>query len=245
MTTPTAPETATDTPSPSSVTSPKPESENPRSTGRDRRGIQSRAALLKAARKLFSERGFEGTSVGEIADDAGLRKASVFHYFATKDDIYNEVMTQIFTELAEAVGKTVIRPGTYTERLDSLSDAITYYFSQHPTAAKLLLRLVLEGSKNSPSLSPERLNTALAILQAAQAFLDDGIKSNEFRNLDTRHLLLSIVGLHVTYFAIDSLADPFLGGSIVSPDHAKARLSAVREQVHALVVLPHSNTPEP
>lgn len=212
-----------------------------RSKGRDRRGIQSRAALLRAARHLFSDRGFEGTTVGDIAKEASLRKASLFHYFATKEEIYLAVMDEIFSELAAAVGEAALRDGSYLDRLDGLSDSITSFFARYPVAARLLLRAVLEGNRHGPGLSGDRMAGALQILQAAEGFLNAGVEAGEFAHQDARQLLLSIVGLHVTYFAIDAIADPFLGHSITSEEGTKARLHAVRAQIRAMVSKPRSN----
>lgn len=82
---------------------------------------------------------------------------------------------------------------------------------------------------------------ALQILQAAEGFLNAGVEAGEFAHQDARQLLLSIVGLHVTYFAIDAIADPFLGHSITSEEGTTARLHAVRAQIRAMVSKPRSN----
>jgi AcrR family transcriptional regulator len=48
----------------------------------------TRAEILDAARALFAERGFAGTSIRGIAADAGVDPALVHHYFGTKDDLF-------------------------------------------------------------------------------------------------------------------------------------------------------------
>ncbi len=50
-----------------------------------------REEILVAARKLFGEQGFTRTSTRAIADLAGLKQPSLFHYFRTKDDIFKAV----------------------------------------------------------------------------------------------------------------------------------------------------------
>ena len=46
------------------------------------------------AEVLFAERGFDGVSINEVALAAGVCKANVFHHFATKQDLYERVLTQ-------------------------------------------------------------------------------------------------------------------------------------------------------
>lgn len=48
----------------------------------------TRAAILDAARALFAERGYAGTSVRAVAADAGVDPALVHHYFGRKDDLF-------------------------------------------------------------------------------------------------------------------------------------------------------------
>ena len=60
------------------------EKNNENSSGRG----STRNIILAAARSLFAEKGFEGTSTQEIADRAGVNKRLVFYYFGSKEDLY-------------------------------------------------------------------------------------------------------------------------------------------------------------
>ncbi|GAB3747277.1 TetR/AcrR family transcriptional regulator [Nocardiopsis nanhaiensis] len=51
--------------------------------------------LLRAATRLFAERGFEGTSVQEIVTAAGVTKGAMYHYFGSKDDLLYEVYARV------------------------------------------------------------------------------------------------------------------------------------------------------
>ncbi|MFL6062070.1 MAG: TetR family transcriptional regulator [Marmoricola sp.] len=59
-----------------------------RGRGRRRGSPDTRAAILEAARTLFSEKGFAGTSLRAIATAAEVDPALVHHYFAGKDDLF-------------------------------------------------------------------------------------------------------------------------------------------------------------
>ena len=49
-------------------------------------------AILAEARRLFRQNGFKGTSTREIAEAAGLRQPSLFHYFKNKNEIFRAVV---------------------------------------------------------------------------------------------------------------------------------------------------------
>lgn len=55
---------------------------------RERRKLETRKAIIDAAVKLFAEKGFEQTSMNELAREAGVGKGTIYGYFATKNEIF-------------------------------------------------------------------------------------------------------------------------------------------------------------
>lgn len=70
-----------------------------RDEGRRRDAAATRAALLKAARELFIERGFDRTTVRDIAARAGVNQALLFRYFGGKDAVFRTAMTSVSEQL--------------------------------------------------------------------------------------------------------------------------------------------------
>ncbi|MEU7043568.1 TetR family transcriptional regulator [Streptomyces varsoviensis] len=79
----------------------------------------TRGAILAAAREIFAERGYDGSSIRHIAASAGVDPALVHHYFGNKEDLFMEVvkapiepaavMEEIFAEGIEAAPENVVR----------------------------------------------------------------------------------------------------------------------------------------
>src|SRR3954463_8548365 len=63
--------------------------------------------ILGAARKVFSTRGYRDVTVDEIASAAGLSKATVYQYFASKQEIYLAALTAGVQELAQLSHRTL------------------------------------------------------------------------------------------------------------------------------------------
>jgi AcrR family transcriptional regulator len=61
----------------------------------------TRAALLTAARDLFAERGFDQTTVRDIAARAGVNQALLFRYYGSKDGLFHAIMTSTGRELID------------------------------------------------------------------------------------------------------------------------------------------------
>ncbi|MRH86958.1 TetR family transcriptional regulator [Nocardia sp. SYP-A9097] len=76
----------------------------PRLEPRRRAGQTPRAEILDAAAELFTGNGYGSTSTRAIADAVGIRQASLYHHFASKDDILDALLGETITgplELAE------------------------------------------------------------------------------------------------------------------------------------------------
>ncbi len=79
-------------------------------TGRRKGSPGTRETIVGAARDAFAERGFDGASIRGIATSAGVDPALVYHYFATKEDLFLEVVgapTDPSAFIAEAVAGNV------------------------------------------------------------------------------------------------------------------------------------------
>ncbi len=59
---------------------------------------QKRSEIATVAIKLFSVKGFEKTSIQDIANEAGIGKATFYHYFKTKNELLNQVSIEIINE---------------------------------------------------------------------------------------------------------------------------------------------------
>jgi AcrR family transcriptional regulator len=65
----------------------------------------TRAAILKTARQLFGDRGFENTTIDDIAIAAGVAKGAIYHHFKTKEALFEAVFTQVSLELATDIAR--------------------------------------------------------------------------------------------------------------------------------------------
>jgi AcrR family transcriptional regulator len=78
----------------------------------DARRTDTRERILEVAARLFSERGFAGTSTRDIADALGVTKAALYYHFASKDAILGELVAQPLA----AVRAVLAEPHRLTDR---------------------------------------------------------------------------------------------------------------------------------
>lgn len=85
-----------------------------------RPGNTAREEILDAAAELFTKIGYAGTSTRRIADAVGMRQASLYHHFATKDDILDALLAGTVDEALALAADLLAQPGPAAERLHAL-----------------------------------------------------------------------------------------------------------------------------
>src|SRR6201991_1412924 len=63
---------------------------------------ERRDHLVKLAAELFARKGFQATTVREIADEAGILSGSLYHHFDSKESIVDDILSAFFNELMAA-----------------------------------------------------------------------------------------------------------------------------------------------
>ena len=76
------------------------------------KGQQTRLAIEQAARKLFAERGFHGTTLGDITSAAGKSPAVFYRYFTDKEDLLAALAQSFLHEVVTPSGLSVDLPGS-------------------------------------------------------------------------------------------------------------------------------------
>src|SRR6202008_733417 len=97
--------------------------------------LQTRNKVLAAARKLFSEHGYEGATIRDIAAAAGMSTGAVFANFSDKSDLFREIMATdmeaLLGDMRDAVGKG---RGVDEALLKIFSAGYAFYRNQMPLA---------------------------------------------------------------------------------------------------------------
>src|SRR5882724_2075001 len=98
-----------------------------------------RTQLLEIARVVFAQRGYEATSVEEIAARAGISKPIVYEHFGGKEGLYAVIVDR---EVEHIVGRIVeaISSGSPRERLERAALAFLVYVKERPGGFAVLLR---------------------------------------------------------------------------------------------------------
>lgn len=73
--------------------------------GGTKRGELVVAEILEQAAKVFARRGFAGTGMGEVAKELGLTRTALYHYFTSKEDLLEQLVSGITRETADSLAQ--------------------------------------------------------------------------------------------------------------------------------------------
>jgi AcrR family transcriptional regulator len=99
-----------------------------------------RELIAAAAAELFAERGYRGASVEEIARRSGVTPPVVYEHFASKRDIYRELLERHFAGLREVWREHFVGEEPLERRVATSFDAWFAYVEEHPFAGRVLFR---------------------------------------------------------------------------------------------------------
>ncbi|MGO4957902.1 TetR/AcrR family transcriptional regulator [Luteococcus sp. Sow4_B9] len=102
---------------------------------------ERREQLVSVARTLFAQKGFEGTSVEEIAACAEVSKPVVYEHFGGKEGVYAVVVDRESQRLHQAIRTALTTPGaTSRDLIEYGALALMDYLDEHPDGFRILAR---------------------------------------------------------------------------------------------------------
>jgi AcrR family transcriptional regulator len=161
---------------------------NEPSAGADEAPRDTRSRVLDAALASFGTKGYDATSLDQVAAELGVRKQTILYYYSTKPQLLDAVVDRSADELAAVLRGAVVGAGPGFERVQAIVRSVFRLALRRPE----LLGLLREVSRLGPP-SVTRLTDRLEpLVDEATAFLEAEMASGRMRQCDARLLLLSV-----------------------------------------------------
>ncbi|MBI1173216.1 TetR family transcriptional regulator [bacterium] len=192
--------------------------EAPRPLRRTEIRQQNETLILQAAEKVFAEAGFGGATMQLIADMAGLPKANLHYYFATKEDLYRRVVQDIFEIWLQAAESMDQAPGP-VEGIGAYIEAKMEISRRHPDGSKVWAYEVMHGAP----VIQDYLETTLREWTAGRVRLIEGwIAAGKMAPVDPEHLLYMLWAATQHYADFGHQIATLNGGPLTDADWQRA-----------------------
>ncbi|GAB1478793.1 TetR/AcrR family transcriptional regulator [Paracoccaceae bacterium] len=185
---------------------------------------QNETLILQAAEKVFAEAGFGGATMQLIADMAGLPKANLHYYFATKEDLYRRVVQNIFEIWLHAADCFDKAPGP-VEAIGAYVEAKMEISRRHPNGSKVWASEVMHGAP----VIQDYLETTLRDWTAGRAALiQNWIDEGKMAPVDPQHLLYMLWATTQHYADFSHQIETLNGGRALTDAEWRAATDSVK-----------------
>lgn len=133
-------------------------------TQADSRPSDARTRILHEAERLFAAQGYDGTSIQQVAEAAGVRRPTLVYHFGSKEQLRLSVLEGVLSRWKEELPRVLLASQSGTDRFRSVMEAVLAFFSARPDRARLLTREMLDRPAEMTALFAEHLEPYLGLV---------------------------------------------------------------------------------
>jgi AcrR family transcriptional regulator len=194
------------------------------------------ASLLDVAVRLFTERGYDGTSMGDLAQASGLSKSSLYHHFSSREQLLRAALDRAVEPLFAVVDEPGARTGRAIERLEHVVRREVEVLVDQLPAVTLLLRVHGNTPTERWALERRREFDRFVADLVAQAAAQGDVRTDVQASVVSRLLFGMINSLVEWYRPGQAGADAHLAGAEGAARHVTpARTVSTQELADAVV----------
>jgi len=174
---------------------------------------ETEALILDAARKVFLEKGFDGSTMQQIANVSGINKALLHYYFRSKDRLFEAVFMEAFSKMVPNLFKIFTADIPFIEKIRALVNAYISALQAYPQIPQFILHELHRNPgriidlMHSTGLEPEMVMNIIRM----------ELKRGNLVEIEPQQFMVNLLALCIFPFA----ARPMIQGFIFKND-AKA-----------------------
>lgn len=149
--------------------------------------------ILAAAKQVFGRFGFTKTTLDDVANAVGMKKASLYYYYSSKEELFKDVIKSETDELVAELEKNVFDKRNVHDQLNTYINTRLAYLQKMVNIHNLTVNSILEFRPISELLYREFFDKQIQIVVK---IISDGIKNGELKNVNadrTASIFLSAI----------------------------------------------------
>ncbi|HAD27680.1 MAG TPA: TetR family transcriptional regulator [Rhodobacteraceae bacterium] len=168
---------------------------------------KNQSAIKAAGLKVFSQFGFRGSTLDQIATEAGLSKPNILYYFSSKEAIYEALLAQLLTDWLQPV-RDIDPEGEPVEEILNYAKHKMKMSRLYPRESRLYANEIIQGAPRIKSvLTCELRDVVKSLAQLINNWSEAGL----IRVIDPYHLIFSIWAMTQHYADFDVQVQAILG----------------------------------
>ncbi|CNH51477.1 TetR family transcriptional regulator [Yersinia massiliensis] len=202
-----------------------------RKTIRKRDAAQSQMRILAAATQEFSQKGFDGARVEQIATQADINKQLIYHYFKNKDELFTRVLEDAYRNIREQEAALQLDHLPANKAILELVDFTWRYYLAHPEFIRLLSSENQQKARHlQQSKSIDDIN--LSWRGISQTLIERGEREKTIKaGIDAMQLNISISALGFFYLINNATLSIVYQQDLFTPEALEKRLAVMKDTI--------------
>jgi len=208
------------------------------SPGKQTKGERTALRIMDVAEDLFATRGYDGTSLRQIADGAAIKEPGLYNHFAGKQALYEAVLHRALNPMAEALARHIDDASGLRDYTD-LPSVMTDLLLQHPQMAALFQQ-AMQG--DAASIGNQLMSDWLRKLfnqgmRSLEEFDPPGIAAPGEPDRESLAInLIAMFNLTTGYFLSQRAFDSLANGELHHPDNIARQKRLLRKVIRAMLI---------
>ncbi len=187
---------------------------------------KNQAAILEAGLDVFSQFGFRGSTIDQVATKAGLSKPNLLYYFPSKEAIYTALLAQLLEDWLEPL-KALDRDGDPVEELMAYAKRKLDMSQHYPKESRLFANEIIQGA---PRIGDVLKGELRALVEEVSDVINGWAEAGRIRPVNPYHLVFTIWAVTQHYADFDVQVRAIMGD--VDPfDSAERHLDDMLRQM--------------
>ncbi|MEO1638971.1 MAG: TetR family transcriptional regulator C-terminal domain-containing protein [Pseudomonadota bacterium] len=168
---------------------------------------RNQATILRAGLDVFSQYGFRGSTIDQVAEASGLSKPNLLYYFPSKEAIYTALLSQLLVDWLEPL-KALDPKGDPVEELLAYAKRKLAMSQHFPQESRLFANEILQGA---PHIGDVLRGELRELVDDTSVVIQGWVDAGKVKQVDPYHLVFSIWALTQHYADFDVQVRAILG----------------------------------
>lgn len=158
--------------------------------------------IIASAEKLFYQKGKAGTSMQDIADDAGINRTLLNYYFRSKDQLFEAVFRKAMGSFVPELAAILVADGAFEEYIPAFVEKVIDTMLENPQIPIFVLQELSSNPERMPQIIKEMGVDPGMVMDKINS--DAGVPSSA--GMDPRQVILNLISLCIFPFAAKPVA---------------------------------------